>query len=61
MSNGTISFDNRKAIIIGINEYESSEEIPTLNGAENDAKEIKDRFVTYGKFDVPENVFNYTK
>ncbi len=56
MNNGTIPFDNRKAIIIGINEYEAgNEEIPTLSGAENDAREIRDRFLNYGKLEVSDN------
>jgi uncharacterized caspase-like protein len=55
LNNGTIPLDNRKAIIIGINEYESYKDIPTLNGAENDAREIRDRFLNYGKFEVSDN------
>jgi uncharacterized protein YjbI with pentapeptide repeats/uncharacterized caspase-like protein len=47
----------RKAIIIGINEYESYREIPTLKGAENDAKEINHRLVNYGNFEVSDNHF----
>src|SRR5918993_221745 len=47
--------ENRKAIIIGINTYESDSYIPRLNGAENDAKEIRDRFIKYGNFEISNN------
>jgi uncharacterized caspase-like protein len=43
--------ENRKAIIIGINEYED-QEIPQLEGAENDAVEIRNRLRQYGNFDI---------
>jgi hypothetical protein len=46
--------ENRRAIIIGINKYESDSEIPTLAGAENDAREICERFRTNG-FEIPDN------
>jgi uncharacterized caspase-like protein len=45
----------RKAIIIGINKYESDPEIPRLAGAENDAIEIRDRLIKYGNFEIPKN------
>jgi tetratricopeptide (TPR) repeat protein len=44
--------DNRKAIVIGINKYESDPLIPRLDGAENDAKEIRDRLIQYGNFEI---------
>jgi uncharacterized caspase-like protein len=44
--------ENRKAIIIGINEYESDPEIPQLEGAKNDAVEIRNRLIQYGNFDI---------
>ncbi|HSF51076.1 MAG TPA: pentapeptide repeat-containing protein, partial [Nitrososphaeraceae archaeon] len=43
--------EKRKAIIIGINQYENYE-IPTLNGAENDAREIRDKLIQYGNFEI---------
>lgn len=43
--------ENRKAIIIGINEYED-QEIPRLDGAENDAVEIRNRLIQYGNFEI---------
>ncbi len=49
--------ETRKAIIIGINKYESDPEIPRLEGAENDAIEISDRLVKYGNFEIPKNHF----
>ena len=47
--------ENRKAIIIGINQYESDPVIPRLAGAENDANEICDRFSSYGNFEISNN------
>jgi uncharacterized caspase-like protein len=44
--------ENRKAIIIGINEYQFDPEIPPLDGAENDAKEIRDKLIQYGNFEI---------
>jgi len=47
--------DNEKriAIVVGVNEYEAGQEqIPELKGAENDAIEIRDRLVKYGKFKI---------
>ena len=47
--------DNEKriAIVVGVNEYEAGQEqIPELKGAENDAIEIRDRLVKYGKFEI---------
>ena len=47
--------DNEKriGIVVGVNEYEASQEqIPILNGAENDAIEIRDRLVKYGNFEI---------
>ena len=46
---------NRKAIIVGVNQYESDSEIPTLAGAENDAQEIYERFKNNGKFEISNN------
>ena len=46
---------NRKAIIVGVNQYESDSEIPTLAGAENDAREIYERFKNNGKFEISNN------
>jgi hypothetical protein len=45
----------RRAIIVGINEYESDLQIPTLAGAENDAREIYERFKNNGKFEISPN------
>jgi len=39
--------ENRKAIVIGINKYQSDPIIPELEGAENDAEEIRDMLVEY--------------
>jgi uncharacterized caspase-like protein len=47
--------ENRKAIVIGINKYESDPIIPRLDGAENDAIEISDRLIKYGNFEVSKN------
>ena len=47
----------RKAIIIGINNYEADPIIPTLKGAENDAKEIYDKLIQYGNFEIDINHF----
>jgi uncharacterized caspase-like protein len=47
--------DNEKriAIVVGVNEYEAGQEqIPELKGAENDAIEIRDRLIQYGKFKI---------
>ena len=44
--------ESRKAIIIGINEYQSDPAIPRLDGAENDSKEIRDKLIQYGNFDI---------
>jgi uncharacterized caspase-like protein len=49
--------EKRKAIIIGINRYEADPIIPTLKGAENDAKEIHDILIKYGNFQVHDNHF----
>ena len=51
------TLENRKAIIIGIDEYESDPSIPRLEGAENDAKEIRDRLIQYGGFEISNNHF----
>jgi uncharacterized caspase-like protein len=49
--------ENRRAIIIGINKYESDTQIPTLSGAENDAKEIYERLKDpdIGNFEIFDN------
>jgi uncharacterized caspase-like protein len=47
--------ENRKAIVIGINKYRSDPEIPRLDGAENDAKEIRDKLIKYGNFEISNN------
>jgi len=44
----------KKAIFIGINEYEDKK-IPILAGAENDAVEICERFVKNGDFNILDN------
>jgi hypothetical protein len=49
--------ERRKAIVIGVNEHEYNKEIPTLNGAENDAKEIHDRLIQYGNFEISNEHF----
>ena len=54
LNNGIVSSDIRKAITIGINKYESVE-IPPLNGAENDAKEIRDKLIHSGNFEISYN------
>jgi uncharacterized caspase-like protein len=43
---------SRKAIIIGINEYQFDPAIPRLAGAENDAIEIRDKLIQYGNFEI---------
>jgi hypothetical protein len=43
---------NRRAIIIGINRYESTLTIPSLEGAENDAIEISDRLSYNAGFQI---------
>jgi uncharacterized caspase-like protein len=45
----------KKAIVIGINKYESDSEIPTLAGAENDAQEICERLKNNGNFEISQN------
>jgi uncharacterized caspase-like protein len=47
--------ENRKAIVIGINKYQSDPIIPELEGAENDAEEIRDMLVEYGNFEISNN------
>jgi hypothetical protein len=54
LNNLKISNDNRIAIIIGIDKYESYEKIPTLNGAANDAIELRDRLIRNGGFEIPD-------
>ena len=44
-------YGTRHAVVIGINEYEDAE-IQTLNGAENDAKEISERLHDKGDFEI---------
>jgi uncharacterized caspase-like protein len=46
----------RKAIVVGINEYKFRE-IPPLDGAQNDAKEIRDKLIQYGDFDIPNDCY----
>jgi hypothetical protein len=46
---------SRTAIIAGINRYESDSDIQTLNGAENDAKEVCERLQNNGNFEISEN------
>lgn len=48
--------EKRKAIIVGINEYKF-DEIPRLDGAQNDAKEIRDKLIQYGDFDIPNDCY----
>lgn len=47
----------KAAIVIGINEYEQSKTnlIPVLGGAENDANELHDILIKYGRFQVLPN------
>lgn len=52
LANETVQEKRKKAIIIGINRYESDPIIPKLEGAENDALEINDRLIRYGNFDI---------
>ncbi len=52
-----LGLPQRLAIIVGINKYEAEEEIPVLDGAENDAKEILKRLTTAADFKVPDNYF----
>jgi hypothetical protein len=47
--------ESKKAIIIGINKYESGSQIPRLAGAENDAREICERLRLNGNFDISES------
>ncbi len=46
---------SRKAIIIGINKYQSDPIIPELEGAENDAEEIRDMLIEFGNFEISNN------
>ena len=47
--------ENRKAIVIGINKYQSDPTISELEGAENDAEELRDILVEYGNFEISNN------
>lgn len=46
---------NRKAIIVGVNQYEPGSDITTLAGPENDAREVYERFKNNGNFDISSN------
>jgi hypothetical protein len=48
---------SRTAIVAGINRYESDSAIQTLNGAENDAKEVYERLQSNGKFEISNSQF----
>lgn len=48
--------ENRRAIIIGVDEYESNL-IPQLEGAQNDAKEVCETFIQKCNFQVPDGHF----
>jgi len=47
----------RIAIVAGVNEYQEKDEIPTLAGAENDAKELRKILTTNNNFKVLDNHF----
>src|SRR3972149_1862535 len=47
----------RQAVIVGINEYIDSSNIPKLAGAVNDAKEMHQKLIDLGKFEVANNHF----
>ena len=49
-----VQLGKKAAVVIGINEYES-ESIPTLSGAENDAKELSEILIKNGKFEIASN------
>ena len=42
----------KRAVVIGINNYQDQEKIRPLKGAENDAREICDSLKNYGGFDI---------
>jgi hypothetical protein len=46
----------RRAVVIGVDKYKD-ERISPLQGAVNDATEIRDRLRTYGGFEVPDDAF----
>ena len=49
-----MSVERRKAIIIGIDQYHKPN-IQTLEGAENDAREISERFKNNNNFEISDN------
>ena len=50
-------YGGRRAIVVGINRYESDSDIQTLGGAENDAIEIRERLQKRGAFEIPKRHF----
>ena len=50
-------YGKRRAIVVGINRYESDSDIQTLGGAENDAKEIYERLRNNGNFEISDKHF----
>src|SRR6266568_5045595 len=47
----------RRAVVVGIDEYENSDKIPGLKGALNDSKEMHERLTTSGKFTIDDKHF----
>jgi uncharacterized caspase-like protein len=47
---------SKRAVVIGINEYRDTR-LATLQGAENDAAEIRYQLMTFGGFDIPDSAF----
>jgi hypothetical protein len=54
---GSIQKAKRIAIVVGINEYQEKDEIPTLAGAENDAKELRKILIANNNFKVIDDQF----
>lgn len=49
--------ESRKAIVVGVNKYKQNNQIPTLGGPENDAREIYEQFKSNGNFDISQSHF----
>jgi hypothetical protein len=47
----------RFAVVVGVNKYQESDEIPILAGAENDAEELRRRLTTNNNFEVLDRHF----
>jgi len=48
--------DSRRAVVIGVNKY-ADQRLPTLSGAVNDAKELKQKLQEFGEFEIPDGHF----